>query len=547
MSIILREYQKKICQALGRALDNKTKMILLSAPTGAGKTVIFTDFAKRIIKIGLKTLIIVDRVELVTQTRRHQTQDIPFGEISAKVFNPHNITVAMLQTLRARLKKEAYQQWLKNYDVIFFDEVHQYCEGAAFKTICAFAKDTASIVGCSATPWDNKGYLLKGFDVFINECDIRSLIENHFLVAPEHYTVDLFRFENVKITSTGDYDTGAIDDIVINTDKMDKVLDNWQNMAQNKKTIAFCSTVASAESYCHFFRLNGINAQVVSAKNNATERYNILKDFKAGKIKVLFNVGLLVAGFDEPSIECVMFLNPTKILRRYIQCAGRGLRLCPEINKKKCLFLDFVGNSFRHLEVDAIRSYETEPKAQKTEKEYAGLECPVCHTVFEIKEKKCPQCGFIVDFELENDIGGGGSTKKKKEFEKLIKLKSLQQELKETIYQFSGRVCLIKTAETGKMINGVPEKKWVYKTRPDGSCIFKNSFDFDPAVHIHPEVTTAKPTHCWYVFHTICTKYSPKISPLRYYGQKLRKAKRFLDQINNPDNLVFVNLYKLLD
>ena len=260
----------------------------------------------------------------------------------------------------------------------------------------------------------------------------------------------------------------------------------------------------------------------------------------------MFNVGLLVAGFDEPSIECVVFLNPTKMLRRYIQCAGRGLRLCPEIGKEKCIFLDFVGNSFRHLEVDAIRSYIQAPPKKEVE-DFDEIECPACGFIFPISDKECPQCGFILDFN-EGDGCGCNRPKNKKEFEKLIKLKSVQQELHDVIYSFADLPCLIKIEKTGNLLsNGREEKKWVYGYRDDGSPIFKSSKDYSIEKYPYPLITNAKKTNCWYVFKTICTKFNPQMGALRYYGKKLRKAKRFLEQIQNPDNKGFVNLYKLID
>lgn len=545
MAIKLRDYQLEICKKLGRAIDNNKHKILLSAPTGAGKTVIFTDFAKRISTLGKKTLIIVDRIELLGQTTRHGTNECPFGYLTSNSFSDGKVVVSMLQTLRARLKKEQYQEWLDTFDVIFLDEVHQYHNGTSFATICDFANDNCTIVGCSATPWDNKGYLLQGFDEFINEVNIKSLIDLEYLVKPEHFTIDLFDFSNVKVNSTGDYDTKAIDDIVVNTDKLDKVFEGWKQYAGDKKTIIFCSTVKSAEHYAEYFRLNGINAMCVSAQNSDTERANILAKFKTGEINVLFNVGLLVAGFDEPSIECVVFLNPTKILRRYIQCAGRGLRLCPEINKEKCLFLDFVGNSFRHLEVDAIRSYI--PAPEKVDKEdFDEIECPICGYVFPISEHECPECGFVLDMK-EDGEGGGRPPKSKKEFDRLIKLKSLQKELHDTIHEFAGLPCLVKLEETGNLIGNRPERKWCYGYRDDGSPIFKTDKDYNALENPYPVITTAKKTNCWYVFHTICTKFNPKMGALKYYGGRLRKAKKFLEQIKNPNNKAFVNLYNLMN
>ncbi len=543
----LRDYQEDAGKRITQAIVNGKRRILFNMATGAGKTVSMSDFALRVAERDYKTLIIVDRTELMSQTVRFGSPEHPFGILSADNFRPQQITVAMLQTLGSRLKKEFYQEWLSEFDFIFFDEIHQYYNGTTFATICDFAGEDTTIIGVTATPWDNKGYLLEGFDEFINGADIITLIEKGYLVKPEHYTVELFDFSNVKVTSTGDYDTNAIDDIVIDTDKIDKVLDGWLQHAKGKKTIVFCSTVESAKRYADFFRLNGVKAMAVSAQNTDQERANILGRFKTGDIECLFNVGLLVAGFDEPSIECVVFLNPTKILRRYIQCAGRGLRLCPEINKEKCIFLDFVGNSFRHLEVDAIRSYLPKPPKSNDNEDYDEIECPVCGFVFPITEKECPQCGFMLDFD-EDLEGGGGKPKKKKDFDRLIKLKSLQKELHDTIYEFAGMPCLVKLEKTGRTLkDGSDERKWCYGYRPDGTPIFKNSTDYKQELYPYPVITYAKKTNCWYTFKTICTKFDPKMGALRYYGKKLRKAKRFLEQIKSPNNRAFVNLYKLLD
>ena len=544
MEIQLRDYQQDAGKRITQAIMEGKHRILFNMATGAGKTVSMSDFAKRVAERGFKTLIIVDRTELLGQTIRFADKDFPFGYLTADSFRPQDITVAMLQTLRARLKSELYQEWLSEFDFIFFDEIHQYYNGTAFERICDFKKDSCVVIGVTATPWDNKGYLLSGFEEFINGADIITLIEKGYLVKPEHYTIDLFDFSKVRVTSTGDYDTGAIDDIVVDTDKVDKVLEGWLTHAKHKKTIVFCSTVASAEHYAKFFRLNGVKAAHVSAQNSDTERANILAKFKTGEIECLFNVGLLVAGFDEPSIECVMFLNPTKILRRYIQCAGRGLRLCPEIGKTKCIFLDFVGNSFRHLEVDAIRSYINPPEKEVVCDE---IECPVCGFVFPVSEGECPECGFKLDFDIDSE-GGGRPPKPKKEFEKLIKLKSVQKELHDTIHEFVGLPCLVRIEDTGKKTEkGTPIRKWCYGVREDGSFVFKGDPDFTHEKYPYPMIRTAKKTNCWYVFHTICIKFDPKQGALRYYGRKLRKAKKFLEQIKNPNNRAFVDLYKIMD
>lgn|GEM_PF-3282661 len=544
MTLQLRDYQTNANKKLAKAIGVGKKTVLYSLPTGAGKTVCMADFAIKSSKIGYKTLIVVDRVELLKQTARWGTSQVPFGVLSPNIFRPENVTVAMLQTLRSRLKSENYQKWLEQFNVIYCDEIHQYASGASLQKIKDLSSDDCVLVGVTATPWCMKGYLLEGFEEFILGTDIRELIEQGYLARPRHLTIDLFDFSKVKVTSTGDYDSGAIDDIVVDTEKVDKVFSLWAEHARSKKTLAFCSTVKSAEHYARFFRMNGVRAKAVSAEISEAERERTLIDYKNGDIEVLFNVGLYVAGFDEPSIECIMSLNPTKILRRHIQCLGRGLRLCPEIGKTECLFIDFVGNSFRHLEVDAIQSYVHAPE-KASQEEFDQIECPACGTVFDIAENECPECGYIL--KVQDDGGsGGGTAKAKKDFERLIKLKSVQRELHDLVHEFVGLPCIIRTEPTGKMVSGRPEKKWCYGLREDGSPIFKTDKDYSSVRYPYPLTTTAKKANCWYVFHTICTKYDPKLGALRYYGKKLRKAKAFLSQLKDPYNRAFVNLYNLM-
>ena len=105
----------------------------------------------------------------------------------------------------------------------------------------------------------------------------------------------------------------------------------------------------------------------------------------------------------------------------------------------------------------------------------------------------------------------------------------------------------MKIEETGNLVNGKPERKWCYGYREDGTPVFKTSKDYSIEKYPYPVITTAKKTNAWYVFHTICIKYNPKIGALRYYGKKLRKARAFLEQIKNPNNRAMVNLYKLMD
>jgi ATP-dependent helicase IRC3 len=61
---------------------------------------------------------------------------------------------------------------------------------------------------------------------------------------------------------------------------------------------------------------------------------------------VVCNCAVLVEGFDEPSIDCIIVARPTKSKPLYIQMVGRGTRIYP--GKADLLILDVVGVTSRH-------------------------------------------------------------------------------------------------------------------------------------------------------------------------------------------------------
>ena len=63
------------------------------------------------------------------------------------------------------------------------------------------------------------------------------------------------------------------------------------------------------------------------------ERDKIIVEYRAGKIRTVFNVGILAVGFDYPEISHVIDANPTASLRNITQRGGRGTRIHP--NKEK--------------------------------------------------------------------------------------------------------------------------------------------------------------------------------------------------------------------
>lgn len=417
--IELRKYQKDYLNKLVKILKSKNSCIL-TLPTGAGKTVMMTEWAAKMAKQGKRTLIIVDREELVFQTDEN-LQDVSIMKAGYdKLYKPEAlIHIVMLQTAYSRQKVLMDL----DFDYIFFDEVHQYYDGLMFKAITE-AFPNAKVIGVSATPIDNKGYLLPGFDECINDLQLQDLIDMGFLVKPNYYSLSNYSIDLSKIKITnGDFNIEELDNMMINFERLDKIYSEWLKIAENRKTIAFCSSIKQAEATCNYFKERGVACACLHSKIN--NREEVLTALKIGAVKIVFNVGILVAGFNEPSVDCIMFLNPTKILRRYIQQAGRGLRLFE--GKSDCLMLDFAGLTSIHGFCNDLRFYIPAPP----EAEYKYKECPECGNILPKHIKKCDICGY--EFTIEEMITV--SKPKKKEIERLEKAMNLQKELKKNIYE----------------------------------------------------------------------------------------------------------------
>ena len=84
-------------------------------------------------------------------------------------------------------------------------------------------------------------------------------------------------------------------------------------------------------------------------------------DFASSNSQVIISVNMISVGWDDPTVECVLLACSTKILRKYIQAVGRGLRPCQSISKSKCLVIDCGGNIREHGLITDTRNYIFKP------------------------------------------------------------------------------------------------------------------------------------------------------------------------------------------
>jgi len=133
-----------------------------------------------------------------------------------------------------------------------------------------------------------------------------------------------------------------------------------QELGQGKKALVFTVTVNQATLTADAMKAAGIKAEVISGETPRTQRAGLLASLRAGRLDALVNCAVLVEGYDDPSVDCIVIARPTKSKPLYVQQVGRGLRLHP--GKDECLVIDLVGASIEHnlISSAALLTHERE-------------------------------------------------------------------------------------------------------------------------------------------------------------------------------------------
>ena len=382
----LRWYQQLAISDLRLAMRS-VKSALLVMPTGAGKTVVFTEIAQLAKASGKKVLILVHRRELVTQaSAKLKKIGVKHGTISAgSKPSQHWVQVASVQTLVRRLNSYNWKP-----DLIIVDEAHHAVAGSWERCLAHY--EDAKVIGVTATParLDGRG-LGSHFSTLVQGPSVEQLTKLGFLSPHRVFAPPVIAdLSNVK-TRAGDY---AKDDL---SNAMDRptitgdAISHYRRLADGLPAIAFCCSIAHATSVCASFEAAGYRAKLVTGSMPMEERDEAISGLADGQTQVLCSVNVVSEGTDVPAVACAILLRPTMSEALYIQQVGRILRPQPG---KIAIVLDHVGSTVRHGFIDDIRdwSLENKPKRKRDEPAPSVRQCPQCFAAFK-PQPVCPCCG----------------------------------------------------------------------------------------------------------------------------------------------------------
>ena len=187
--IRLRAYQERAVEEIREAL-NKYRRVLFCAPCGMGKTICFSYIAGKQYNLDRKVLIISNRCEILEQNGGAIEN---FG-INIAYINPKNkkipkgkIVCAMAQTLKRRVLKPEWEEYIRSFDFYIIDECHS-CDS---DFIHPYIGEQAFLLGCSATPVRRShqaqlGYFYKAM---VESVSVKELIGLGYLSKSHHYSI----------------------------------------------------------------------------------------------------------------------------------------------------------------------------------------------------------------------------------------------------------------------------------------------------------------------------------------------------------------------
>ena len=400
----LREYQNDLLNHVRRSIGEGKRKIIIQAPTGAGKSILMADIAKRAVEKGNNALFLVDRRDLVFQIIEKFTE-YGIGDRCGMILSGEetdfsaNIMAATIQTFHRRLRLDDPESniWFHRAEVVFVDECHHsVCK--SYLSVLDLYKEKSIIIGATATPCraDGMGLGLV-YDEIVSSANVKELTDQGYLVPVIYYAPSTPDLSGVGILA-GDYNKKQLGGAMNKPKLVGDVFTQWSKIAPNRQTIIFAVNTKHSRAIQEEFSKNGIATEHIDAHTPKEERQDIYWKFKSGDIQIITNVGITTEGTDLPVVSCIVLARPTKSFGLYFQMAGRGLRPYP--GKEDCIIIDHSGVVHAHGFIDDPVEWtldDTEKawhKKKKRIKEKKLMTCKNCMFVFE--GRICPRCGAEV-------------------------------------------------------------------------------------------------------------------------------------------------------
>ncbi len=349
-------YQAEILAELDaeRQVHGRHRNLVVMA-TGTGKTVVAALDYRRLHRSGqVDSLLFVAHQEQILRqslaTFRQVMGDGSFGEMLVGGDRPRDWrhVFASIQSLHRRdIAPGAY-------DMVIVDEFH-HAEAPTYARLLERLRPRV-LLGLTATPdRADGGDVRRWFDG-------RTAVELHLWEALERQLLAPFQYfgvhddvdlSHLRWKRGQGYDLGDLSGVYTGNDARARLVLRAVRDAVDvgrMRALGFCVSIGHAEFMADWFTRHGVPSAAVTSAVGREAQHGLLRDFKAGKLRVLFTVDLFNEGVDLPMVDTVLMLRPTESATVFLQQLGRGLRLDDD---KPCLtVLDFIGGQHANFRFD---------------------------------------------------------------------------------------------------------------------------------------------------------------------------------------------------
>jgi len=363
----LRRWQDScINKAVTQYLNGNSHFLALATP-GAGKTLMASELADRLLKNNLIDLIICFSPSSIVSQDFSQSLQLRINErfdglLGAK---GHSLTYQSLQYL-----DEGFWQLFHRYRVfVIFDEIH-HCAGSNIDNANAWgeqiilniqnkAKYTLALTG---TPWrsDSAPIVLSNYMHPSNKisCDyiygLTEAIQDNVCRVPQIIAVD-----NNNISVVDDDETKMFTSFKC---LLSQSIIPYQEIIENEKVIKYI--ISSAQKKLSSIRVKNIDAaglivasSVEHAKQISTlikasfnedavvvtyrenEPTSIIQQFRHAETKWIISVGMISEGTNIPRLQVCCHLTNIKTEMHFRQILGRILRMTDSKNQEAVLYM----------------------------------------------------------------------------------------------------------------------------------------------------------------------------------------------------------------
>mgnify|MGYP000725318279 CR=1 FL=1 len=363
----LRQWQVScINKALNRYLNGNSHFLTLATP-GAGKTLMASELADRLLKNDLIDLIICFSPSSIVSQDFSQSLQLRINErfdglLGAK---GHSLTYQSLQYL-----DDNFWQLFHRYRVfVIFDEIH-HCAGSNIENANAWgeqiilniqdkAKYTLALTG---TPWrsDAAPIVLSNYMHPSNKisCDyvygLAEAIQDDVCRVPQIIAVD-----NNNISVVDDDETKTFTSF---KGLLSQSIIPYQEIIENEKVIKY--VISSAQKNLSSIRTKNANAAgliVASSVEHArqisalmkacfnedavvvtyreNEPTSIIQQFRHAKSKWIISVGMISEGTNIPRLQVCCHLTNIKTEMHFRQILGRILRMTGSKNQEAVMYM----------------------------------------------------------------------------------------------------------------------------------------------------------------------------------------------------------------